>query len=198
MYRSGQPNELNFPYLEKLRLRTVLFLSPEDPSTQLLQFTTDHGIKLVHPSQQASPSPGSAITEEIALDALHIILNPANYPLLITCNLGRHHTGTVVGCLRKFQKWNLTSIFEEYRRYAGGKVKLLNEQFIEFFDTDQVSVPLQRPRWLAGLTTAAATATTVATSSSSTTTTATLIPAIITTNSSSPITASTTKATTTT
>lgn len=31
-------------------------------------------------------------------------------------------TGTLIGCLRKLQRWNLTSIFEEYRRYAGTKV----------------------------------------------------------------------------
>lgn len=44
------------------------------------------------------------------------------------CNLGRHRTGTVIGCLRKLQRWNLASIFEEYRRHAGAKVRVLNEQ----------------------------------------------------------------------
>lgn len=56
--------------------------------------------------------------------------------------------GTIVGCLRKLQRWNLTSIFEEYRRYAGPKVRLLNEQFIELFDTDLVRVPQNKPSWL--------------------------------------------------
>ncbi|KAJ1497059.1 tyrosine-protein phosphatase required for protection against superoxide stress (By similarity) [Coelomomyces lativittatus] len=66
------------------------------------------------------------------------MLDKARYPLIIMCNLGRHRTGTVVGCFRKLQKWNLTSIFEEYRRYAGSKVRIMNEQFIELFDTDLV------------------------------------------------------------
>jgi tyrosine-protein phosphatase OCA1 len=64
------------------------------------------------------------------------------------CNLGRHRTGTVIGCLRKLQRWNLTSIFEEYRRFAGSKVRLLNEQFIELFDTDLVRIPQNYPSWL--------------------------------------------------
>ncbi|KAL0491875.1 protein-tyrosine phosphatase [Acrasis kona] len=64
------------------------------------------------------------------------------------CNLGRHRTGTVVGCLRKLQRWNLTSILEEYRRYAGTKVRIQNEQFIELFDTDLVRVPSHPPTWL--------------------------------------------------
>jgi tyrosine-protein phosphatase OCA1 len=54
----------------------------------------------------------------------------------------------VVGCLRKLQRWNLSSILEEYRRYAGAKVRLLNEQFIELFDTDLVRVPVNRPPFL--------------------------------------------------
>ena len=109
------------------------------------------------------------ISEEVVLEALEIILNPHNYPLIVMCNLGRHRTGrqycttgalrcdssqftlgtgTVVGCLRKLQRWNLTSIFEEYRRYAGSKVRIMNEQFIELFDTDLVRIPPEHAQWL--------------------------------------------------
>lgn len=35
LYRSGQPNELNLPFLEQLRLRTIIFLSAEEPSLHL-------------------------------------------------------------------------------------------------------------------------------------------------------------------
>ncbi len=107
------------------------------------------------------------MSEDVVVQALGLILDRENYPLMVMCNLGRHRTGpparavsappgsgrpgaagTVVGCLRKLQRWNLTSIFEEYRRYAGSKVRLLNEQFIELFDTDLVRVPVNRPSWL--------------------------------------------------
>ena len=47
-----------------------------------------------------------------------------------------------------FCRWNLTSILEEYRRYAGQKVRLLNEQFMELFDTDLISVPPDAPEWM--------------------------------------------------
>lgn len=56
--------------------------------------------------------------------------------------------GAVVGCLRKIQQWHLSSIFEEYRRFAGSKVRLQNEQFIELFDTDLVTIPANPPSWL--------------------------------------------------
>lgn len=38
--------------------------------------------------------------------------------------------GTIIGCLRKLQGWNLTSILEEYRRHAGPKIRLVNEQVL--------------------------------------------------------------------
>ena len=56
--------------------------------------------------------------------------------------------GAVVGCLRKIQGWHLSSIFEEYRRFAGSKVRLQNEQFIELFDTDLVTIPANPPSWV--------------------------------------------------
>lgn len=60
------------------------------------------------------------------------------------CNKGKHRTGVLVGCVRKVQRWSLTSIFDEYRRFAGNKVRLLDQQFIELFDVAQVW-PLIQP-----------------------------------------------------
>jgi tyrosine-protein phosphatase OCA1 len=70
------------------------------------------------------------MSEETVLESLELMLDPSNYPMMVICNQGRHRTGTVVGCLRKLQKWNLTSIFEEYRRYAGPKVRILSERMM--------------------------------------------------------------------
>ncbi|XP_004348965.1 tyrosine phosphatase [Capsaspora owczarzaki ATCC 30864] len=149
LYRSGQPNELNFPFLEKLHLKTIVFLAAEDPSQALRNFADDHDIEVLHLGKaQASALTWAPLAEETVIEALNVVLNPEHYPLHVMCNLGSHRTGTLIGCLRKLQRWNLTSIFEEYRRHAMGKVRLLNEQFIEFFDTDLVRIPTQRPRWI--------------------------------------------------
>lgn len=45
----------------------------------------------------------------------------------------------MVGCYRKLQRWALSSILEEYRRYAGMKVRVLNEQVSIFIDAETVS-----------------------------------------------------------
>lgn len=66
--------------------------------------------------------------EPLIIQALTYLLQPQTFPALVCCNMGRHRTGTVVGCYRKLQRWALSSILEEYRRYAGMKVRVLNEQ----------------------------------------------------------------------
>jgi tyrosine-protein phosphatase OCA1 len=35
LYRAGQPNELNFPFMEKLNLKKVIWLAPEEPVREL-------------------------------------------------------------------------------------------------------------------------------------------------------------------
>ncbi|XP_063932205.1 probable tyrosine-protein phosphatase DG1060 isoform X2 [Zophobas morio] len=122
LYRSGEPNNLNFPFLEKLKLKKIIYLATELPKKELLIFAEDNDISLHHLSEDPSHNTSSwPMSEEVVLNAIQIVLQPDNYPLIIMCNLGRHRTGTLVGCLRKLQRWNLTSIFEEYRRFAGPK-----------------------------------------------------------------------------
>lgn len=35
LYRSGQPDQLNLPFLEKLGLKSVIWLAPEEPEVGL-------------------------------------------------------------------------------------------------------------------------------------------------------------------
>lgn len=46
--RSGQPSELNFPFLEKLRLNSIVWLAPEDPSPRFQNWMDDQEIRLYH------------------------------------------------------------------------------------------------------------------------------------------------------
>lgn len=89
----------------------------------LSQSITLHRLGALYGSNAWDP-----ITEEVVLSALNLLVQPSTYPVLVMCNLGRHRTGTVIGCLRKLQRWNLSAILDEYRRYAGPKVRVMNEQ----------------------------------------------------------------------
>lgn len=46
----------------------------------------------------------------------------------------QHRTGCLVGCLRKFQNWCLSSVFEEYQHFAGLKSRKTDLRFIETFE----------------------------------------------------------------
>ena len=35
LYRCGEPNELSYPFLERLDLKTILYISSDDPSRDL-------------------------------------------------------------------------------------------------------------------------------------------------------------------
>jgi len=67
---------------------------------------------------------------------------------MVMCASGIHQTGTLVGCLRRLQHWNLTSILVEYRSYACHRsTRYGDEQFIELFDVDLVTLPADLPQW---------------------------------------------------
>lgn len=55
----------------------------------------------------------------------------------------QHRTGCLVGCLRKVQRWCLTSIFDEYQRYAAEKARVSDLRFIELFDISGFDQPTQ-------------------------------------------------------
>jgi len=89
------------------------------------------------------------VNDEIIKLGLELILDTTNHPVLITCT--SHLTGTLIGCLRRLQQWNLTSILSEYRMFAGIRSRLyMSAQYIELFDTDLVSLPppTMLPVWL--------------------------------------------------
>ena len=71
-------------------------------------------------------------------EAVKIVLNPENQPILIHCNRGKHRTGCLVGVIRKLQNWSLTLIFDEYRKFACPKERPMDQQFIELYDDTEI------------------------------------------------------------
>ncbi|GAA5833766.1 hypothetical protein JCM9279_001620 [Rhodotorula babjevae] len=145
LVRSGQPSELNFPFLERLGLKSCVWLAPEEPNEPFQRFLQEQHVALHHLGADDYAATYDPLSEETVLQALELILDPHKQPCLIACGQGRHRTGTVCGLLRKLQRWNLTAILEEYRRYAGPKVRQHNEQFIELFDVQLCAVPRPAP-----------------------------------------------------
>ncbi|SCV03722.1 LAME_0H12706g1_1 [Lachancea meyersii CBS 8951] len=154
LYRSGQPSPVNFPFLLDLQLKTIIWLANEEPQDTLLEFCDAHSVQLqfvtINPDGGEDDNPWDGLTEHSIVTALQLIVQAQNYPLLVCCGMGRHRTGTVIGCLRRIMGWNLASVSEEYRRFTGSRGgRILVELLIEAFDTGLVKINrADAPRWL--------------------------------------------------
>ncbi|KAE9451199.1 hypothetical protein C3L33_16914, partial [Rhododendron williamsianum] len=81
-----------------------------------------------------SMEPSVTILSNVITEALKVILDVRNHPVLIHCKRGKHRTGCLVGCLRKLQNWRLCSVSEEYRHFAGSKWRATDLRFLETYD----------------------------------------------------------------
>ncbi|KAJ1782984.1 tyrosine-protein phosphatase siw14, partial [Coemansia sp. RSA 2399] len=138
IYRSGMPKKRNFPFLKKLRLRSILTLILEEYPPQNQKFLEANGIRLFQFGVAGNKEPFADISEDVVCEALLTLLDRRNHPILVHCNKGKHRTGCLVGCLRKLQEWTNTSIFDEYRRFSAPKSRSMDQQFIELFDVRPV------------------------------------------------------------
>ncbi|KAF8414160.1 hypothetical protein HHK36_002159 [Tetracentron sinense] len=133
----------------------------KEPFVNIPEYTIREALKVVivrsgQLSSQAPNNPSDAMeirylpfkiphqAHEALLDAL---LHPTllvyradirNHPLLIHCKRGKHRTGCVVGCLRKLQNWCLSSVFDEYQRFAAAKARVSDQRFMELFDVSSL------------------------------------------------------------
>ncbi|CAD5193266.1 tyrosine-protein phosphatase DSP3-like [Musa acuminata AAA Group] len=134
IYRSGFPTAANFRFLEGLNLRSIVYLCPEPYPDANAEFVRSHGIRLFQFGIEGSKESLVALPKDAIMRALAVLLDVRNHPILIHCKRGKHRTGCLVGCFRKLQNWCLSSVFEEYHRFAATKARPSDLSFISKFD----------------------------------------------------------------
>lgn len=162
IYRSGFPMPINYPFLERLKLKTIIYLGDlgqekekekkekskdkEKNSTseilpsykQWIETTDIHFHHLVMESSQEPFLNQKKIKQshESLTIALQLMLDRNNFPMLIHSNKGKHRIGVLVGLMRKIlQGWCMSGIFEEYEKFAMGKSEI-DLEFIELWQPD--------------------------------------------------------------
>ncbi|GEQ67389.1 hypothetical protein JCM33374_g1053 [Metschnikowia sp. JCM 33374] len=138
IYRSSFPQTQNYGFLKKLKLKSVLCLIPEEYPQAQSEFFEKEGIRLFQLGMSGNKEPFVKISSELITKAMKIVIDPANQPILIHCNRGKHRTGCLVGVLRRLQGWSLTIIFDEYRKFAAPKERPMDQQFIELYDESAI------------------------------------------------------------
>ncbi|KAK9735817.1 hypothetical protein RND81_04G230300 [Saponaria officinalis] len=131
LYRSGFPQPSNFPFIETLNLKSIIYLCTEPYPEEHCKFLESHNIQLF---QFGIEGTKETVPEAVISKALRILIDVRSYPVLIHCKRGKHRTGCVVGCLRKLQNWCMSSVFEEYQRFAGAKARITDMKFMESYD----------------------------------------------------------------
>ncbi|KAG7701212.1 hypothetical protein KL930_000334 [Ogataea haglerorum] len=148
IYRSSFPRIENFEFMLKLKLKSVLCLIPEEYPPENMEFLRENDIQFFQVGLSGNKEPFVKIKPGQVNEALKIIANPEHHPILVHCNRGKHRTGCIVGCIRKLQKWSLSMIFDEYRRFAYPKERPLDQQFIEMFDDSHIQEYAHHRNWL--------------------------------------------------
>lgn len=134
IFRSGFPDSPNFSFLQTLGLRSIICLCPEPYPEHNMEFLKSNGIRLFQFGIESNKEPFVNIPDDMIREALKVVLDDRNHPVLIHCKRGKHRTGCLVGCLRKVQRWCLTSVFDEYQRFAAAKARISDQRFMELFD----------------------------------------------------------------
>ncbi|CAJ0626611.1 12505_t:CDS:2 [Entrophospora sp. SA101] len=119
IYRSDMLHPSHFPFIKSLNIKIILVLSPEVPARSIMGFIEENKIKLIHLGTRVWKPILSwrPVSEELIKDGLELILDVKNYPILVLCT------------------------------YAGNKSRYVNEQFIELFDMDLITLPKDLPSW---------------------------------------------------
>lgn len=134
VYRSAFPMKRNFSFLARLRLKSVLTLILEEYPHANSEFNARQGVTLFQYGMEGNKEPFRKMPDETAAAALRVIMDPANQPILIHCNEGKHRTGSLVGLLRRARGWALSSTLDEYMLFAQTKARIIDQRFIELFD----------------------------------------------------------------
>lgn len=134
IYRSSLPKPSSFPFLQTLNLRSIIYLCPEPYPEENLDFLKEQNIRLFQFGIEGKTEVSLPALRDSIMEALKVLVDVRNHPILVHCKQGKHRTGCLVGCFRKLQNWCLSSAFEEYQRFAGVKSRAADLTFIERFD----------------------------------------------------------------
>mmetsp|Transcript_31158 Transcript_31158/g.39098 ORF Transcript_31158/g.39098 Transcript_31158/m.39098 type:complete len:288 (-) Transcript_31158:19-882(-) len=154
IYRSFSGLQEKFiPFLERLHIRTAVYISSDPLPKGTSNYLTSQQIQLVNPLDSLGPERRESwsptdLGEEVMKEALEVLLDTTNHPILLL-ESSENAESVLVGCLRRLQIWSLTAIFDEYRAFPKQSSRLYdeNEQLIERFDPDLVTLPENLPPW---------------------------------------------------
>ncbi|GAA5947253.1 hypothetical protein JCM3765_001592 [Sporobolomyces pararoseus] len=117
VFRSGHPNRHNFPYLDSLGLKSIMYLSPDDYRSDTHNWAIERGLNIFHLRIDVSKDPTVEVDEDLIAEAIEKVLDSRNLPILIHDNKGRILPSLISAILRLMTNWTLESALLEYRMF---------------------------------------------------------------------------------
>lgn len=87
IYRSGYPNPRNTGFLRRIEFKSVLYLC-EEPYIHSDLLRELGVVKFFHLGTTGNKEPFQFIPQDLIMNALEILLDETNHPILIHCNKG--------------------------------------------------------------------------------------------------------------
>ena len=154
VYRSGYPCLRNLRHLNRLKLKTIISLVPEAPTSDLESFTSVAGIDLIHISLIRTATLNQSLQVSL-ITALNLLIDKSKHPILIHCLDGRRITGLLVLLLRRLQGWPPVAALAEFWKYQASSKQQVSEierttREIEKFalEMSDIIITDRIPKWL--------------------------------------------------
>jgi protein tyrosine/serine phosphatase len=118
LYRGAVPVARNLKHIERLGLKTLLYLrsTPLGDDDPVHSWATGRDVDLRWVKSDAMTEEKLGMGRSEVGEVLKIILDPSAYPLYIADIDGASHTTLIIACLRKLQGWHIDSIIGEICR----------------------------------------------------------------------------------
>jgi protein tyrosine/serine phosphatase len=112
-YRGAQPDDRDYRDLAALGIRTVIDLT-RDGRTNESSLVQQAGMKFYRIPLTTSERPSDAAVTQF----LKLVNDPANQPVYVHCQGGRHRTGVMTAVYRMTQDgWSPDQAYQEMKRY---------------------------------------------------------------------------------
>ena len=136
--------------LRRLRLATIISLTPEEPNADLAEFCRAEGIVSRHVAVEKHGESVACTAATIA-KVLKVVCARSAHPVYLHCLDGTNNTALVVACLRKLQNWAPVGWLAEFARFSRDATVSAEEAFaVEQFRDEVKLTASQLPRWLWG------------------------------------------------
>jgi len=147
LFRGAYPTDRNCRFLRRLKLRTLVSLTPKKPNKVVSGFCEQESIVNKHFTVPKFKD-DMTISSSQVVQILQMIIDPENLPLYIHCLDGANITGAIIMCLRKLQNWNLSTIFTEFSRFTRANyIASAESEFVETFRAE-IEIGAEIPFWL--------------------------------------------------